>query len=546
MRSLPVRLLPASALALCLLVSAPTIALADWLLPTQRLTNLTYTQEHADVSGNYVVYNDHQFAHEVGDPDDPDTVFDIRLMDLRTRTSKILTPEHTAYMGAQISGDNVVWEDYGTTTRKGGIYHYKISSGVTHRLPVSGREIRISGNKVAYESFRSGTWRIYVYDLKTNVEKRVSSTAAQPAAPDISGNRVVWQDHRTDDFDIYVYDMTTGTEKKIAPTTADQTLPRISGNLVVWIDNRNGIINDDIYGWNLDTGHEYAICTQPGTQWFPAVGGNRVAWLDERSGGTDVYMWDRIANVEVPVYADGATGYQGQVSISGDKLVYTDGVRVDVPNSDVYLARIAANTLTVSAPSTSSYQATVTVGGRLTDVVGSSLPSKLVKIQTSTNGSSWTTRGTATTDFSGRYSYQLPGLSSKVYVRSYFIGDGTHAPAKSATVTHKPRVWLTRPTVPATAVHGVRFSAYGYLKPKHTAGTYPVKIRCYRKVKTASGWKYRYYKSVAARAADYGSYTKYKTKLSLPYKGTWRLRAYHASDTRNATTYSSYSYITVK
>jgi hypothetical protein len=41
-------------------------------------------------------------------------------------------------------------------------------------------------------------------------------------------------------------------------------------------------------------------------------------------------------------------------------------------------------------------------------------------------------------------------------------------------------------------------------------------------------------------------YTKYSAKLSLPYTGKWRIRAYHAPDSKYAPTYSSYRYVTVK
>jgi hypothetical protein len=55
-----------------------------------------------------------------------------------------------------------------------------------------------------------------------------------------------------------------------------------------------------------------------------------------------------------------------------------------------------------------------------------------------------------------------------------------------------------------------------------------------------------------AKAYDYRprkgatTYTKYMTKLSLPYTGKWRIRAYHAPDSKYGPTYTSYRYITVR
>jgi hypothetical protein len=35
-------------------------------------------------------------------------------------------------------------------------------------------------------------------------------------------------------------------------------------------------------------------------------------------------------------------------------------------------------------------------------------------------------------------------------------------------------------------------------------------------------------------------------KVSLPYAGKWRIRAYHAADSKNAATYSGYRYLSVR
>jgi hypothetical protein len=88
------------------------------------------------------------------------------------------------------------------------------------------------------------------------------------------------------------------------------------------------------------------------------------------------------------------------------------------------------------------------------------------------------------------------------------------------------------------------YTIYGYLKPKHTSGTYPVRI--YKWKKTSSG-KWKKYGYVKARARNYRSYTKYYKKLKLTSKGRWRLRAYAPADSRHAARWSSkYDYVTVK
>ena len=121
-------------------------------------------------------------------------------------------------------------------------------------------------------------------------------------------------------------------------------------------------------------------------------------------------------------------------------------------------------------------------------------------------------------------------------------------------ILSKPHVTLTTPVTGFSWVaKNHRFTIYGYLKPRHTPGTYPVKLLCYRYQKGSNGrYSYVLRKTVSAKAYDYpprkgaSTYTKYMTKLSLPYKGKWRIRAYHAPDSKYGPTYSGYRYLTVR
>ena len=73
--------------------------------------------------------------------------------------------------------------------------------------------------------------------------------------------------------------------------------------------------------------------------------------------------------------------------------------------------------------------------------------------------------------------------------------------------------------------------------------TYPVRI--YRWKKTAGSWKS--YGYARAKAANYDIYSKYTTSMRLPYRGSWRLRAYAPADSLHAAAWSSgYDYVTVK
>ena len=81
---------------------------------------------------------------------------------------------------------------------------------------------------------------------------------------------------------------------------------------------------------------------------------------------------------------------------------------------------------------------------------------------------------------------------------------------------------------PATVKRGKKFTTYGYLKPRHTGTT---KVYFYRKV----GSKLKLYRWLSAGNHDYHGYTKYTLSATLPTKGTWVVKAYHADAGHRAT-----------
>ena len=108
----------------------------------------------------------------------------------------------------------------------------------------------------------------------------------------------------------------------------------------------------------------------------------------------------------------------------------------------------------------------------------------------------------------------------------------------------KTKVSLGTPVAPKTMKKARYYTVYGFLlKPKHAGGTRPVWVNKYKKV----AGKWRSYGYVKASAYNYGSYTRYKVKLRLPSKGSWRLRALAPADAKHLRTWSArYDYVTVK
>jgi len=149
----------------------------------------------------------------------------------------------------------------------------------------------------------------------------------------------------------------------------------------------------------------------------------------------------------------------------------------------------------------------------------------------------------ATTAADGTFSITVKPYSATYYrVRSAANTTARDSALSSGFVKITPKPWVGNPVAPSKMTRSKYYTVYGYLKPRHTAGSYPVRIYLYRYV--SGSWKpYGY---VKAKAANYSSYTKYSAKIRLTRSGKWRLRAYHPSDSGQiAATSSGFDYVTV-
>ena len=95
---------------------------------------------------------------------------------------------------------------------------------------------------------------------------------------------------------------------------------------------------------------------------------------------------------------------------------------------------------------------------------------------------------------------------------------------------------------PSSVKKGSKFTAYGDLTPKASAGSHTVKIKCY--LKQSGSWKLK--KTVATANKYYKSYSRYSAKFSLPTKGSWKLVGYAPATSRYAETTSGPEYLKVK
>ncbi len=153
---------------------------------------------------------------------------------------------------------------------------------------------------------------------------------------------------------------------------------------------------------------------------------------------------------------------------------------------------------------------------------------------------------TSVTTTGGAYSFAARPSSRTTYIVRSSAAPAGYSFAQTGRVTVKPKTYLTTPSAPSTVYHNKAFTAFGYLKPKHTKGAKTVKIAAYRY--ESGKWVLR--KTVYATNYDYtlngSTYTKYIASVSLPYAGKWKLLSSTADDGAHAYTLSGTRYVTAK
>lgn len=97
---------------------------------------------------------------------------------------------------------------------------------------------------------------------------------------DMYQDKVVWVDKRDGNWDIFMYDLTSQQEVRITNDPTDQFDPKVCGNRIVWLDNRNALPTQhfDIYTYDLNTGVETKITETPSVIHF-ACDEDLVAWI---------------------------------------------------------------------------------------------------------------------------------------------------------------------------------------------------------------------------------------------------------------------------
>lgn len=277
------------------------------------------------------IYNQPAAMMALGAGSDRDMIADIGSPDVDGKSYAEITNDLVDYLS---------WAQNDAVPANG-IHVYDLSTGIDTVVAEGDDKSRpdISGHNVVWEDYRNSNADIYLYDLDTNTEIPIVTDPSWQMEPAISGNRVVWTDSRNGSPDIYMYDISSGLERKVATSTAPKYMPKIDGDKVVWMDLRNG--DPDIYMYDLATETEVPIAVGDDLQMEPAVSGDKVVWfnVDMVTGMTEIFMYDLSAGVETQITSNGSSKFSP--SISGDQIIWTD---LRNGNADIYGYDISTGT----------------------------------------------------------------------------------------------------------------------------------------------------------------------------------------------------------
>jgi beta propeller repeat protein len=250
-----------------------------------RVTTTTWDNQLADVSGNTIAYTSfntsgaHVNGYTVGGS-----------------TFSIANTPGATQMNPGIGGDIVAWRD----SRSGGlsIYGKSLSAGTEKRVSSGSNDDtpNVSNGVVVYSSRGATTCQVFVTNFATGVTTQITNSATGcNSSTDISGNIVVFQAARDADQDIYVYNLATARETRVS-LPGLQRNPHVSGDWVAFEDVATATSAIKLY--HVPSGTVFtAVASTTSNAYLNDIDGTRVAYTGDAAANLDIYLYEFTATV---------------------------------------------------------------------------------------------------------------------------------------------------------------------------------------------------------------------------------------------------------
>ena len=231
---------------------------------------------------------------------------EVHMGDIRTGEIRQLTDDGRKKYGPVISERYVAWTEHHSPSKLGkgrpssDIFVLDLDSGEQRRItevPAQRAQLDIHGHRLVWREnrYRGTGYDVYAYDLEADEEIPIAVRPGYQGSPDMHGERIAWSDGRNSPLlgtvkegcsncpentrDIYLFDFGTGLEREVVSTGALNAAPTIHGNRLVWLKYAVEPATASVYLLDLGTGLEQAIA-ETGARHVrqPLVSGRHVVW----------------------------------------------------------------------------------------------------------------------------------------------------------------------------------------------------------------------------------------------------------------------------
>lgn len=241
-----------------------------------------------------------------------------------------VTSRGTDQDSAAIWEDRIVWVDRRNYEEDDGVYQsdiylYDIPTGVETRItttPYDEVEPDIWGDLIVWQVYGwdDDSSEIHLFNLSSREDTCITHDFINQVKPRIWGERIVWQefDEWDTEMGVILYDIPSQTMQTLGSILARS--PSIWEDRVIWEDSDDGA-DYDIFLYNITSGHQIRIAADPSPVYPSSIWDDRIVWQDHRNGAPQIYLYNVTTGTEMVV--TNIDHPQENPAVSGDYIAFT-------------------------------------------------------------------------------------------------------------------------------------------------------------------------------------------------------------------------------